>query len=247
MHSAPTSSATARSLSSSPTAPNALAIKSPIWAISGSFIPRLVTAGVPMRIPLVTNGDRVSKGMPFLLTVMRALSKVSCATFAGQFRFSQVNQHQMIVCTVGGQTKATGHQRLRQGLSILDNLLLVDIELWAQRLFERHRFGGDHMHQRSALHAGEDPTIDDFGVLRLAQHHAAARPAQGLMRRRRDKIGVGYRARVQAGGNQAGDMRHVDHQERADFIGDLAETRIVDDARVSAGAGDYQLGPVLLR
>ena len=41
-----------------------------ICTISGSFIPREVTAGVPRRMPLVTKGLRLSKGMPFLLTVI---------------------------------------------------------------------------------------------------------------------------------------------------------------------------------
>ena len=40
--------------------------------ISGSFMPRVVTAGVPMRMPLVTNGDCVSFGTVFLFTVMPA-------------------------------------------------------------------------------------------------------------------------------------------------------------------------------
>jgi len=48
-------------------------------SISFSFIPRVVTAGVPMRTPLVTKGERVSKGTVFRLTVIRALSSVSCA------------------------------------------------------------------------------------------------------------------------------------------------------------------------
>ena len=43
-------------------------------------MPRVVTAGVPMRTPLVTNGERVSKGTVFLFTVMCAWSSVSCAT-----------------------------------------------------------------------------------------------------------------------------------------------------------------------
>ena len=56
-------------------------MKSPICSISFSFMPRVVTAGVPIRMPLVTNGERVSNGTAFLLTVMRALSSVSWATF----------------------------------------------------------------------------------------------------------------------------------------------------------------------
>ena len=39
---------------------------------SASLKPRVVTAGVPMRRPLVTNGERVSFGTVFLFTVMWA-------------------------------------------------------------------------------------------------------------------------------------------------------------------------------
>ena len=48
---------------------------------------------------------------------------------------------------------------------------------------------------------------------------------------------------MHAGGDQPGDVRHVDQQQRAHAVGDLAEAREVDDARVGAGAGDDQLGP----
>ena len=44
------------------------------FAMSASLKPRLVTAGVPTRTPLVTNGERVSYGTVFLFTVMFASS-----------------------------------------------------------------------------------------------------------------------------------------------------------------------------
>ena len=44
------------------------------FAMSASLKPRLVTAGVPTRTPLVTNGERVSFGTVFLITVMFASS-----------------------------------------------------------------------------------------------------------------------------------------------------------------------------
>jgi len=43
-----------------------------IVAISGSFIPCVVTEGVPMRTPLVTNGLRGSSGIVFLFKVIPA-------------------------------------------------------------------------------------------------------------------------------------------------------------------------------
>ena len=43
-------------------------------------MPRVVTAGVPMRMPLVTNGDCVSFGTVFLFTVIPASSSACSAT-----------------------------------------------------------------------------------------------------------------------------------------------------------------------
>ena len=44
-------------------------------------MPRVVSAGVPIRIPEVTNGLLVSKGTVFLLTVIPAKSRASSAAF----------------------------------------------------------------------------------------------------------------------------------------------------------------------
>ena len=43
-------------------------------------MPRVVTAGVPMRMPLATIGGFWSKGIVFLLTVMPALPSAASAT-----------------------------------------------------------------------------------------------------------------------------------------------------------------------
>ena len=47
-----------------------IAMISAILSISSSFMPRVVTAGVPSLTPLVTNGERGSLGIVFLLQVM---------------------------------------------------------------------------------------------------------------------------------------------------------------------------------
>ena len=46
------------------------------------------------------------------------------------------------------------------------------------------------------------------------------------------------RARMRAAGDEASEMRHVDHQVSADFVGDGAQPREVDHARISRAAGD---------
>ena len=51
-----------------------------------------------------------------------------------------------------------------------------------------------------------------------------------------------HRVRVKAGGDQAGIMRHVDHQDRADLVRDRAEGGEVYLARVGRGACDDELG-----
>ena len=57
-------------------------------------------------------------------------------------------------------------------------------------------------------------------------------------------MGVGQGARVDPGGHQAGEVRHVDMKERADLVRDLAEAREVDHARIGRAAGDDELGLV---
>ena len=54
-------------------------------------------------------------------------------------------------------------------------------------------------------------------------------------------MGVRERAGMHAAGHQAGEMRHVDHEEGADLVGDLAEAAEIDDARIGRAAGDDQL------
>jgi hypothetical protein len=46
---------------------------------------------------------------------------------------------------------------------------------------------------------------------------------------------------MRATGNEAGEMRHVDHEIGADFVGDLAEALEIPHARISGAAGDDQL------
>src|SRR5579884_310080 len=55
------------------------AIMEAIWAISASPMPAVVTAAVPSRSPLVTNGERGSPGIWLRLQVMPAASRASWA------------------------------------------------------------------------------------------------------------------------------------------------------------------------
>ena len=55
-------------------------MKPAIASISASRMPRVVTAGVPTRMPLAVSGGCVSKGIAFLLTVMPARPSAASAT-----------------------------------------------------------------------------------------------------------------------------------------------------------------------
>ena len=44
--------------------------------------------------------------------------------------------------------------------------------------------------------------------------------------------------------DQAGEMRHVDHQIGVDLVGHGAEPGEVDDPRIGAAAGNDQFGPM---
>ena len=102
------------------------------------------------------------------------------------------------------------------------------------------------MHERAALRAGENGAVDLFGELVPAEDDRAARAAQRLVRRAGDDIGIRHRARVHARGDKAADVRHVDHQVRADGIGNSAKARKVDHARIGARPGDDELRADLL-
>src|SRR5262249_8814525 len=65
---------------SSPALRSTVAIRLAISPISGSLMPAVVTAAVPSRSPLVTNGFSGSFGIAFLLTVIPARSSASWAT-----------------------------------------------------------------------------------------------------------------------------------------------------------------------
>ena len=80
------------------------------------------------------------------------------------------------------------------------------------------------MHQRAALQTGEDGAVDGFLVLALHQNDAAARTAQAFVSRGRNHIGMWHRVGVDACGDQACVVRHVDQEDRADVFGDFGKT-----------------------
>ena len=105
---------------------------------------------------------------------------------------------------------------------------------------ETDGLGGDDVHERAALDAGEGLGINFLGVFLLAEDQAAARSAQRLVRGGGDKVGVFDGAGMQAGGDQPGDVRDVGQQPGPDFPRDFTHALEINDARIGAGAdGDH--------
>ena len=82
--------------------------------ISGSPMPRVVTAGVPIRTPEVTSGLFVSKGIAFLLTVMLASSSQRLGLLARSARRADVDEHQMVLGAPGDEPRAAFSERGRE-------------------------------------------------------------------------------------------------------------------------------------
>ena len=79
---------------------------SAMTSISTSFRPRVVTAGVPRRTPLVTNGLLCSFGIVFLFAVIYTSVETALQLFAGQLAVGKIEQHQMVIRAAGNELHA---------------------------------------------------------------------------------------------------------------------------------------------
>ncbi len=165
--------------------------------------------------------------------------------FAADAQRGDIDEHQMIIGAAAHQPQAAGHQCLGQRFGVVDDALRVLFEFGPQRLAEANRFAGDHVHQRATLHAGEHAAVQILGVFGLAHRYSGARAAERFVRGGGDEIGDWHRVVVQAGGDQAGVVGHIDEQFRADLTGDFSKLAVRNLPRIGAGAGDDQLRFVL--
>ncbi len=154
----------------------------------------------------------------------------------------------MGVGAAGDDRQPALEQLLGQDLGVFHHLRGIDLERGVERLAERHRLGGDDMHQGATLNAGENRRVDLFrDVFTVGQDHAAARAAQGLVGSGGHDIGKGEGRGMRPARHQPGKMRHIDHQIRAHLIGNRAEAGKVDLARNGRAAGNDQLGVMFQR
>ena len=157
---------------------------------------------------ILVEGDRV------LVDRDAGLAERGFGGLAGDALREDVDEHQVVVGAAADQPEARGGQRRGQPRGVGDDLPLIGGERRLRGFLEADGLGRDDVHQRSALHAGEHAAIEILRVPFPAQHHAAARSAQRLVGGRRDEVGVRNRARMDAGGDEAGDVRHVGEDDR---------------------------------
>ena len=153
----------------------------------------------------------------------------------------------MVVRPAGNDADASVHQAAAERLGIVQDVLLINTEIVAQRFLKADRLRRDHMHQRAALGAGEDRLVE-VPLLRgflIAEDHAASGPAQGLVGGGGHHVRVGNRAGMKPRSHQAGDMGHIHHQAGSHLVGDLAERLEIYGPRIGGRAGDDHLRAAL--
>src|SRR6476661_1897532 len=165
---------------------------------------------------------------------------------AGDADTLEVVQRQVGVGAAGGGADPLLPQRRREDLGVLDDLLGVGLVLRGGALLEVDRLRRDGVHLRTALHHREDGLVELGGVLLLADQRTRARPAQHLVRREGDDVGVRHRAGDGLAGDEADEVGGVDPEDRPDLVGQPAEELEVDEAWDGRAAREDDLGAVLL-
>src|SRR5206468_5828217 len=106
---------------------------------------------------------------------------------------------------------------------------LIIAKLRLQGFVKTYRFGGDHVHQRSALNARKNGGVNLLGEFFFAHDDATARSAQTFVCRGSDKLRMRNWAGMLTAGHKPGDVRHVDEKHRANRISDLSHPWEIDD------------------
>ena len=219
----------------------------PTRSISTGPKPRVVTAGDPTRMPEAVFGGSGSKGIAFLLTVMPMSSRSRSASLP--VTPNGVTSTRSRWLSVPPDTRrAPAAASVRASAAAL-----TIVRRWSSRnASERASSNATALAAMMCMSGppcvpGKTALSIAAGEARAAEHQAATRSAQRLVGRRRDDVGVRERARVEARGDEARDVRHVHHEQRVVRAGDLGKPLEVDDARVGAGARDDELRPDLPR
>ena len=209
-------------------------------------MPRVVSAGVPMRSPEGFIGGRGSKGIALRLTVIPTASSRSSAVWPSS-----------PVGVRSTRTRWTSVPPVRTGMPSASR---PAAKAWALAIVCRWRAANCSLaaiFSATALAAivciSGPPCWPGKTALSIAFACSSRQRIMPLRGPQRvlwivvvTTSACGDRVRVLAGGDEAGEVGHVDHQLGPDRVGDLAEGGEVELARVGGPAGDDQRRLVLL-
>ena len=83
------------------------------------------------------------------------LIKKSLHLFTRNTQASEVNQHQVIICTTGNDVNASFLKSFAKCLRVLNDHFCIFFKFRLECFFETYGFGSNHMHQRTALYSRE--------------------------------------------------------------------------------------------
>ena len=209
--------------------------------ISSGPIPAVVSAALPRRSPDVTNGLRGSSGIWLRLSVIPARSRTSWASLpvssASKSRRSTSRRWLSVPPVTSRNPSASrpdaergGVARRRRGRSARTPGVAASRNATA--------FAAITCSRGPPWSPGN--TAESIALACSSRHTIAppARSAQRLVGREGDDVGVRDGVRVHPAGDEAGDVGHVEHQQRPHLVGDLAERLGLDEPRVRRRARD---------
>lgn len=170
---------------------------------------------------------------------------------------TEVEEDHVRVGAVGNELVAEGLELVLESLGVVNNLLLVGLEVGAGSLLQGNSESSDGVVVGTALVTGEDREVD--GVLEVVEgllaglgvdgadalaeeDHGTTRATEGLVGGGGDDISVLEGGRDDAGGNETGDVSHVNDKVGTNGVGDLAHATVVDQAAVGRGTSNENLG-----
>lgn len=183
----------------------------------------------------------------------------SLETSAVKLVLAEVDEDHVAVGAVSDELVAKRLEAVLQGLGVGHDLLLVDLEVRGLGLLEGDGQSGDGVVVGTTLVAGEDGEVD--GVLELVESllaslgvdgadtlaeedHGTAGTTEGLVGGGGDNIGVLEGSGDDLGGNETGNVSHVNHEVGTNGVGNLAHTLVVDQTAVGRGTSDQNLRAV---
>lgn len=184
----------------------------------------------------------------------------SLNTSTVQLLSTEVDQDHVAVSAVRDELVAQLLELVLQSLGVVQDLLLVLLELGSVNLLESNSKGSDGVVVGTTLVTRENGEVDRTlkvvknllsGLVSAAhtlaeEDHGTTGATKRLVGGGSDNIGVLEGRRNDTGGDQSGDMGHINDEVSADLVSDLAHALIVDQAAVGGGTGNQTLGAVEL-